>query len=129
MGLLNSLTLNYYIRNKISANLNMFYIYELPIPSPSDIIKNRIIELSFNLLSAKSVTNNYETLRTQLGITKPDNINEVKVRSELEILIARDLFNLTKDEWRYLTSTFVYGEDSTTKKELDEIISMTNEQY
>ena len=32
LSLLNSLTLNYYIRNKISANLTMNFIYELPFP-------------------------------------------------------------------------------------------------
>jgi hypothetical protein len=129
MGLLNSLTLNYYIRNKISANLNMFYIYELPIPDISKELKNKIIQLSFNLLTSKSTTNNFETLRIELNIPKPEIIDQIKVRSQLELLIARDLFGLTKTEWEYLTSTFVYGEDSTTKKELDEIISLSIEQF
>ena len=31
-ALLNSLALDFYIRNMVSANINMFYIYQLPVP-------------------------------------------------------------------------------------------------
>ena len=70
MALLNSLTLNYFIRNKISANLNMFYLYELPIPQASDELKNEIIQKAFVLLYNKSNKKLYEDLRTSLGIDK-----------------------------------------------------------
>ena len=40
----------------------------------------------------------------------------------LEVFIARDLYGLTLDDWKYLTSTFTFGGESETKAELDEII-------
>jgi hypothetical protein len=126
MALINSLTLNYYIRNKISANLNMFYLYELPIPTAFSELRNKIIELSFLLLWSKSNKIDYQGLCDELNIVPPSNIHQIKIRSELEVLIARDLFGLNKSDWEYLTSTFVFGEDSETKNELDEIISLSN---
>ena len=132
MALLNSLTLNYFIRNKISANLNMFYLYELPIPQASDELKNEIIQKAFVLLYNKSNKKLYEDLRTSLGIDKKfvdvykDDITHYQLRAELEILIAKELYGLDKNDWQYLTSTFVYGEDEITRKELDEIISISN---
>ncbi len=129
MSLLNSLTLNYYIRNKISANLTMNFIYELPIPAATEELKNKIVKLGFSLLYHKSNSKEYEDLKKELGITIPAKINDIKTRAELEIIIARDLFSLNKTDWQYLTSTFVYGEDSATKLELDEIISASKEYF
>ena len=37
------------------------------------------------------------------------------------MIIARELFKLNKEDWEYLCSTFIYGGDSETKKELDDI--------
>ena len=50
MAIFNSLTLNYYLRNKISLNLNMFYLYELPIPDVNKDLLEIICKKSFNLL-------------------------------------------------------------------------------
>ena len=67
-----------------------------------------------------------------LGIDKKfvdvykDDITHYQLRAELEILIAKELYGLDKNDWQYLTSTFVYGEDEITRKELDEIISISN---
>ena len=70
MALMNSFVLNYFIRNKISANLNMFYLYELPIPNANTITKDKVIEKAFTLLYQKSNSEFYENLRIELGIEK-----------------------------------------------------------
>ncbi|MDM8557381.1 N-6 DNA methylase [Candidatus Parabeggiatoa sp. HSG14] len=126
MSVLNSLTLNYYIRNKISANLNMFYLYELPIAKPK--LKKELIEKGFTLLYAKSKSELYEDLRQTLNLA-PINTEEldlIQIRAELEVLIAK-LYGLNAKDWDYLTSTFVYGAKSETKKELDAIIEHSRE--
>jgi hypothetical protein len=46
---------------------------------------------------------------------------DVKERAALETFIARDLYGLSLDGWKHLTSTFTFGSGST-KAELDEII-------
>ena len=50
------------------------------------------------------------------------NPRDVKERAPLEVFIARELYGLSLDDWKHLTSTFTFGGDSETKAELDEII-------
>ncbi|MCU0443389.1 MAG: N-6 DNA methylase [Microscillaceae bacterium] len=130
-ALLNSLTLNYFIRNKISANLTINFLYELPIPLASDDLKQRIIQKSLALLIHKNnQQGEYEALKqsTSFVIDIP-NAQLNYLRAELEILIAQELYGLTKTEWLYLTSTFIYGENPTTRQELDDIIRISNDLY
>jgi hypothetical protein len=51
-----------------------------------------------------------------------NNPRDVKERAALEIFIARELYELSLDDWKHLTGTFTFGSDSETKAELDEII-------
>ncbi|MGH7953760.1 MAG: Eco57I restriction-modification methylase domain-containing protein, partial [Limisphaerales bacterium] len=101
LALLNSLILNFYLRSKISATLNMFYMYELPIPKLSGAQKKKLADFAAKLLK---------------------NPRDVKERAALEIFIARELYGLSSDDWKHLTGTFTFGGDSETKAELDEII-------
>ena len=105
----------------------MNFIYELPWPQIADNIKKEIIYHSFQLLYHKSGCDLFVELGKDLGISPEKKIAEIRVRAELEVLIAKELFGLTKEEWSYITSTFIYGDDSETKKELDEIIERSKE--
>jgi hypothetical protein len=49
------------------------------------------------------------------------NPRDVKERAALEIFIACELYELSLDDWKHLTSTFTFG-SGETKAELDEII-------
>jgi len=100
LALLNSLVLNYYIRNKISANVNLFYLYELPIPKTSAKQKTRLLEFAAKLLK---------------------DPRDVKERAALEVFIARELYGLSPEDWKHLTGTFTFG-GGESKAELDEII-------
>ena len=51
----------------------------------------------------------------------------MKERAALEVFIARELYSLSPDDWKHLTSTFTFGGDSDTKAELDEIIRQSVE--
>jgi len=98
--LLNSFALNYYIRSKMSATVNMFYVYELPIPELFPATCKKIAASADKLL---------------------ENPHDLKERASLELFIARDLYGLSLDDWKHLTSTFTFG-SGPTKEELDEII-------
>ena len=129
MTLFNSLTLNYYIRNKISANLTMNFIYELPIPDETEQIMHELIHKGFQLLVAKSDQGLYIDLAEELGIISDPETDEIEIRAEIEVLIARDLYSLSKEEWEYLTSTFIFGDQSASKQELDRIITRSLELF
>ena len=124
MALFNSVTLNYYLRNKISLNLNMFYLYELPIPDVDTKLQKIINKKSFDLIYHFSEKEFFEDLRKELGF-EVEKINPIKERAELEVMIAKELFKLDKEDWEYLCSTYIYGGDSETKKELDAIIDLS----
>jgi len=98
--LLNSLVLNFYIRSKISANVNLFYIYELPIPKLAAAQKKKLADFAAKLLK---------------------DPRDVKERAALEVFIAGELYGLSLADWKHLTGTFTFGSGST-KEELDEII-------
>lgn len=88
MALMNSFVMDYYIRLKVSANLNTFFIYELPIPEVSESLRNRIVKMSQGLSS---------------------NPKNVGVRAETEAVIAKEVFQLSKDDMSHILGTFVYG--------------------
>jgi len=109
MALLNSFILDYYIRQRVSANLTMFFLYELPIPEAKPEIKAKIVELAFKLLYRRGT---YDGMAKALGINVEEITDEEErreTRAELEAVITRDVFGLTKGEMEYVLSTFVYG--------------------
>jgi len=130
MALLNSLILNYYIRNKVSAHVSMFYAYELPIPTATDAQKTAIIHKAFSLLSRNDKTGAFDELGEALHVTPDTETDPIQIRAALEVLIAKELYGLTASDWKYLTSTFVYGSPkSPTKQELDGIIRVSREMF
>lgn len=128
MAMFNSLVLNYYLRNKISTTLNMFYIYELPLAETNDDLKRRIIEIAFSLLYRKSNRKDFEDLKKELKVEPDIKTDLINLRAELEIIIAKNLYGLDKKDWDYLTSTFTFG-SGDTKHELDEIIKLSKEMF
>lgn len=122
LSLFNALTMNYYLRNKVSANLTMFYIYELPVPEVTAELKETIAQKAFDLLQYKAGNGEFDGLADELNLSDNGTDDPVKTRAELEVIIAKQVFGLNKKDWDYLTATFVYGGDSETKQELDRII-------
>ena len=100
LTLLNSLTLNFYVRSKVSTGVSVHHLYELPIPKLSTADSKRLAACAAKLLK---------------------DPKDAKERAALEVLIARDLYGLSLDDWKHLTGTFTFGSGST-KEELDEII-------
>jgi hypothetical protein len=49
------------------------------------------------------------------------NPHDVQERAALEVVIARELYGLSLDDWKHLTGTFTFG-SGESKAELDEII-------
>ena len=100
LSILNSLVLNFYVRNKVSAHVNMHQLYELPLPKFSAAQKKKLADFAGKLLK---------------------NPRDVKERAALEVFIARELYGLSLEDWQHLTGTFTFG-GGDSKAELDEII-------
>jgi hypothetical protein len=101
--LANSLTLNFYIRSKVSAHVSAFQFLELPIPDVQPPSRQKLVTSADKLLK---------------------NPRDVKERAALEVFIARELYGLSLEDWNHLTATFTFG-SGETKAELDEIIRLS----
>ena len=51
-----------------------------------------------------------------------NDTRDLKGCAALEVFIARELYGLSLEDWKHLTGTFTFGNDSETKAELDAII-------
>jgi hypothetical protein len=100
LALMNSLTLNFYVRCKVSTGVSVHHLYELPVPELSAAQKSKLAEFAGKLLK---------------------NPRDVKERAALETFIARELYGLSPEDWQHLTGTFTFG-GGESKVELDEII-------
>lgn len=113
LALLNSFTLDYYIRLRVSANLTTFFLYELPIPEVTESMKQEIICMANNLLPYHKEY--LEFSRKALKCKKENLTPEKKkqLRAKLEQIIAQNVYGLEKREVEYLLDTFTFGNIDT----------------
>jgi hypothetical protein len=124
-AILNSFIADYFIGQKISANLNMFYIYQLPVPrlTKKDEIFRMIVERAARLVCT---TPEYQKLWSVVmpGTTWSPDVaaiepaERVRLRAELDGLIAH-LYNLTEEEFCHILEAFPLVERSVKAVALD----------
>jgi hypothetical protein len=105
----NSFVLDYYIRQKVSQNLSMFHIFQLPVPrlSEQDPIFVKSVTRAARLVCT---TPEFEDLAKELGLGTykkgaTNRQERSRLRAELDGLIAQ-LYRLTEDEFLHVLSTF-----------------------
>lgn len=108
-GTLNSLVVDYYTRQMVSANLNMFYIYQLPVPrlTESDEVFGQIAKRAARLICT---TPEFDDLAKEVGLKShkdgaTDQVERARLRAELDGLVAH-LYGLTEEEFAYILTTF-----------------------
>jgi hypothetical protein len=121
-AVLNSLTLDYYIRQMVSANLNMFYIYQLPVPrlTVTDAAFAVIVERAARLICT---TTEFDDLAKEVGLKDHKDgatgpAERARLRAELDGIIAK-LYGLTEEEFVHILSTFPLVEQSVKDAALD----------
>lgn len=105
-GVFNSRILDYLLRLKITTNLNMFFIYELPIPRPTGSDENyrTILESVGKLIC---ISDEFLEISKQLKIN-PAKYSEIKKQQYLEKIeeAVRLLYGLSIRELNYIKSQF-----------------------
>jgi hypothetical protein len=108
-ALLNSLTLDWLLRKKVSQNINMFYVYQLPVPRLTDPDKDfaRIVDRAARLICT---TAEFDDLAKEVGLRDHKNgvtdpAERGRLRAELDGIIAH-LYGLTEEEFAYILATF-----------------------
>jgi hypothetical protein len=93
----------------VSANINMFYIYQLPVPRLQEGDKwfTEIVDRAARLVCT---TPEFDDLAQEVGLGSHHNgvtnaVDRAKLRAELDGIIAH-LYQLTKIEFAHILSTF-----------------------
>lgn len=110
--MLNSFALDFALRLRVSANLTMFYIYQLSMPrlTEKDATFQMIVERTARLICT---TSEYEDLWREVmpglpwstAVVAIDQNERAKLRAELDGIIAH-LYGLSEEEFNYILGTF-----------------------
>ena len=108
-GVLNSFTLDYLLRLRVTANVNFFYVYQLPVPrlTEKDPAFAPIVSRTAKLICT---TPEFDDLAREVGLGShaegvTDPAARATLRAELDGLVAH-LYGLTEDEFAYILTTF-----------------------
>jgi hypothetical protein len=107
VAMMNSFVIDSAIRQKVSQNLNMFYIYQLPIPrlSPNAPAFAPIVTRAARLICT---TPEFDDLAKEVGLKHHQPLEPLErahLRAELDGLIAH-LYGLTEAEFSHILTTF-----------------------
>lgn len=109
MAFMNSFVLDYYLRQQVSANLTMFFIYQCPVPrlGKKDEAFAPIASRAARLICT---TPEFDDLAKSVGLKDhqdgaTDPTERAKLRAELDGLIAH-LYGLSEEEFTHILGTF-----------------------
>ena len=108
-GVWNSFVLDYLLRMRVTANVNFFYVYQLPVPrlTEGDRHFTDIVQRTAKLICT---TPEFDELAQEVGLGShqqgvTDETERAKLRAELDGMIAH-LYGLTEEEFAYILTTF-----------------------
>lgn len=129
VSLFNSFILDSMIRKKITSHLNMFYIYQLPVPRLSEKstgqekkVFDSLVERAAKLICT---TEEFADLwKEVMGMkwTKKSGVTEekerAKLRAEIDAIVAH-LYGITEEEFVHILSTFPLVKEDIKKLTLE----------
>ena len=105
VGVMNSVVVDYFLRQKVSANVNMFYFLQTPVPRLSsgkefDFVVKKVAQLV-------CTTGEFSELKKEIGIEHAlTNENDrALARAQLDAAVAK-IYGLTKDELAFVLQHF-----------------------
>ena len=111
-GILNSFTLDYFVRFKVTAHVNMFYFYQLPAPlfSLDDPFRIAITRRAARLICtmpefADLWREIFPEVSWSPAVAATDAAERAQLRAEIDGLVAH-LYDLSEEEFAYVLSTF-----------------------
>ncbi|MBI3051934.1 N-6 DNA methylase [Candidatus Woesearchaeota archaeon] len=104
-GVMNSFVIDYFIRQKVSANVNMFNFLETPVPRLNSGKEfDAIVRKTAQLVCT---TDEFSELKKETGIAQGlTNENDRKwARAQLDAMIA-NIYGITKEEMKFILEQF-----------------------
>lgn len=109
VAVLNSFVVDWLLRQKVTTNINMFYVYQLPVPrlAETDTILRPILLRATKLIC---ISPEFDELAQTVGLESHKNgvtdpAKRAKLRAELDGMVAH-LYGLTEDEFCHILTTF-----------------------
>ncbi|MGI0482218.1 hypothetical protein ACN4EE_15725 [Geminocystis sp. CENA526] len=120
-GILNSFVVDFALRQTVTANVNMFYIYQTPIPrlTEGDLYFQDIVERAGKLICTSA---EYDDLAQEIGLKSHQNgvtnkEERENLRAEIDSIVAH-LYGLNEVEFKHILSTFPIVEERIKEKTL-----------
>lgn len=110
-SILNSYVVDFILRARVTTNLNLFYLYQLPVPrlKPKDKWYKPIVERAARLIctAAEFAELWKDVMKTKWTENQAatQEYERSKLRAELDGIIAH-IYGLTEEEFTYILSTF-----------------------
>jgi len=108
-AILNSLVFDFGLRQRVSANLTLFFIYQMPAPRlvESDVSFWPVVSTAARLICT---TPDFDALAKEVGLNgysdgASESSTQARLRSELDARIAH-LYGLSEVEFTHILSTF-----------------------
>lgn len=123
VSILSSFVVDWFIRQNVTTNINMFYVYQLPVPrlDKSKPEFHSIVDISLKLICS---TEEFADLWQESTGTKWSKSKVVtkeedraKLRAELDGYVAH-IYGLTEEEFQYVLSTFPLVPEKTKQEAL-----------
>jgi hypothetical protein len=110
VGVANSFAIDFVVRKKVALKMSFTLVDSLPLPktftgTPAELeIAKRVLQLS---ATGPELADFWEENAPQVGLSATDHPLELaddrrKAQTEIDVLVARDLFDLTKSEMNFL---------------------------
>lgn len=125
VSFLDSFVIDAFLRQRVSQNINMFYLYQLPVPrlNEKDVTVRPIAERVARLICttpefddlAKDIFGGRASSRS-VGVTDP--AERMQLRAELDAMVAQ-LYGLTEEEFAYILTTFPLVDESVKQLTLN----------
>jgi hypothetical protein len=111
-GVLNSFVFDYQIRQRVSANLSMFHLYQLFLPEATRIeaVVEPVSSRVSRLLRPHEAFTELASTATPATVGEDDNVNEI--RAEIDSIVAH-AYGLDENDFRYILDTFPVVADET----------------
>ena len=118
-ALLNSFVVDYFIRQKVSANINKKYITPLKVPrlTEKDPFFEELVEKSAKLTC---LGEEFDELANEIGISKggiKDKQKRWEIQGEIDAMVAH-IYGLTLEEFKHILLTFNTGKNQERLKAL-----------
>ena len=121
-GVFNSFVFDYLLRLKITTNLNMFFIYQMPVPIAD---KKDFDEIVRNILLLTEDWKDFEELRKEYNIKseKLHRNERLEIQARIDRLVGK-LYGVNKEDMSYILDKFHHADPETERelKKLEELI-------